>query len=270
MGIRTVVAHSTADAALAARARSPTSRSASGRREPRASYLNIPEHHLGRRPSPTARRSTPATASSRRTPPSRRSAAPAASPSSGRRPRPSASWATRRRRARWPRQAGVPVVPGSEGPLDGVDEAQALADAIGYPGHGQGRGRRRRPRHAHRARARVRCARAFATCQAEAQRRLRLLRALPREVRRGGAARRGAGAGRPERHPRPPGRARLLRPAAPPEAARGVARARPSPPETRAGLLQGRARRRQRRQLRQRGHGGVPRRRATAASTSSR
>src|SRR3970040_750063 len=30
-------------------------------------------------------------------------------------------------------QAGAPGVPGSQGPLDGVDEAQALADAIGYP-----------------------------------------------------------------------------------------------------------------------------------------
>jgi len=31
------------------------------------------------------------------------------------------------------KHAGAPVVPGSEGPLAGVDEAQALADAIGYP-----------------------------------------------------------------------------------------------------------------------------------------
>src|SRR6266700_7133702 len=30
-------------------------------------------------------------------------------------------------------QAGAPVVPGSEGPLNGVDEAQALADDVGYP-----------------------------------------------------------------------------------------------------------------------------------------
>jgi len=31
------------------------------------------------------------------------------------------------------KQAGAPVVPGSEGPLEGVDEAQAVADTIGYP-----------------------------------------------------------------------------------------------------------------------------------------
>src|SRR4029077_11842973 len=31
------------------------------------------------------------------------------------------------------KQAGAPVVPASEGPLDGVDEAQALADSMGYP-----------------------------------------------------------------------------------------------------------------------------------------
>ena len=68
MGIRTVVAYSTADAALAARARWPTSRSASGRPRPRAELPQHPEHHLGRRRSPTARRSIPATGSSRRTP----------------------------------------------------------------------------------------------------------------------------------------------------------------------------------------------------------
>src|ERR1700687_2056983 len=51
------------------------------------------------------------------------------------------------------KQAGAPVVPGSEGPLGGVDEAQALADSMGYPvivkaaagggggGPGVGRGR---------------------------------------------------------------------------------------------------------------------------------
>ena len=31
------------------------------------------------------------------------------------------------------RSAGIPVVPGSEGPLDGEDQARAVADAIGYP-----------------------------------------------------------------------------------------------------------------------------------------
>src|SRR5947199_6493854 len=31
------------------------------------------------------------------------------------------------------RAAGTPIAPGSPGPLDGVDHAQALADQIGYP-----------------------------------------------------------------------------------------------------------------------------------------
>src|SRR5437667_932083 len=65
------------------------------------------------------------------------------------------------------KQAGAPVVPGSEGPLEGVDEAQALADAIGYPvivkaaAGGGGRGMRI-------VRVRDMLAQAFATCQAEA------------------------------------------------------------------------------------------------------
>ncbi len=65
------------------------------------------------------------------------------------------------------KQAGAPVVPGSVGPLDGVDEAQARADEIGYPvivkaaAGGGGRGMRI-------VREREMLARAFATCQAEA------------------------------------------------------------------------------------------------------
>jgi acetyl-CoA carboxylase biotin carboxylase subunit len=64
-------------------------------------------------------------------------------------------------------QAGAPVVPGSKGPLGGVDEAQALADSIGYPvivkaaAGGGGRGMRI-------VREREALARAYATCQAEA------------------------------------------------------------------------------------------------------
>ena len=65
------------------------------------------------------------------------------------------------------RAAGVPVVPGSQGPLDGVDEAQALADEVGYPvmvkaaSGGGGRGMRI-------VRERESLARAYATCQSEA------------------------------------------------------------------------------------------------------
>jgi acetyl-CoA carboxylase biotin carboxylase subunit len=65
------------------------------------------------------------------------------------------------------KHAGAPVVPGSEGPLAGVDEAQSLADAMGYPvivkaaAGGGGRGMRI-------VREREGLARAYATCQAEA------------------------------------------------------------------------------------------------------
>jgi len=65
------------------------------------------------------------------------------------------------------KQAGAPVVPGSTGPLEGVDEAQALADTMGYPvvvkaaAGGGGRGMRV-------VRSREMLARAFATCQSEA------------------------------------------------------------------------------------------------------
>ncbi|MCI0547255.1 MAG: acetyl-CoA carboxylase biotin carboxylase subunit [Candidatus Rokubacteria bacterium] len=64
-------------------------------------------------------------------------------------------------------QAGAPVVPGSHGPLEGVDEAQDLADRVGYPvmvkaaAGGGGRGMRI-------VRDREALPRAFATCQAEA------------------------------------------------------------------------------------------------------
>jgi acetyl-CoA carboxylase biotin carboxylase subunit len=63
--------------------------------------------------------------------------------------------------------AGAPVVPGSQGPVAGVDEAQGFADSIGYPvmvkaaAGGGGRGMRI-------VREREDLARAYATCQAEA------------------------------------------------------------------------------------------------------
>ena len=156
------------------------------------------------------------------------------------------------------KQAGAPVVPGSEGPLEGVDEAQALADTIGYPVDRQGGRGRRRARHAHRPRARH-AGPGLRHLPGGGGPGLRLLGALPREVRRGGAPRRGAGAGRPERYPRAPGRARLLRAAPPPEAPRGESRLGHLRGDARR-PLQGRAHRGQLRQLRVGGHGRVPRR----------
>ncbi len=120
------------------------------------------------------------------------------------------------------KQAGAPVVPGSEGPLDGPDEAEALADDIGYPvmvkaaAGGGGRGMRI-VRDAASPGPRLR------HLPGGGGRRLRRLGALPREVRRGSPPRRGPGARRQERHARAPRRARLLGPAAAPEAPRGVA-----------------------------------------------
>jgi len=65
------------------------------------------------------------------------------------------------------KQAGAPVVPGSEGALPGVDDAAALAEAMGYPvmikaaGGGGGRGMRI-------VREAGALSQAFAACQAEA------------------------------------------------------------------------------------------------------
>ena len=65
------------------------------------------------------------------------------------------------------KQAGAPVVPGSPGPLRGMEEAQELADDIGYPvmlkaaAGGGGRGMRI-------VRDREGLPRAYATCQSEA------------------------------------------------------------------------------------------------------
>src|SRR5262249_29294481 len=89
------------------------------------------------------------------------------------------------------KQAGAPVVPGSEGPLEGVDEAQALADRIGYPvivkaaagGGGRGAGP---------AGGRDMLAQAFATRQAGAGPALRASRAVPEEVVGGARAVHGA------------------------------------------------------------------------------
>src|SRR5215831_7104316 len=64
--------------------------------------------------------------------------------------------------------AGAPVVPGSRGPVGTVDDAQALADEVGYPvivkaaAGGGGRGMRI-------VRERESLPRAYATCQSEAQ-----------------------------------------------------------------------------------------------------
>ena len=118
--------------------------------------------------------------------------------------------------------AGVPIVPGTTEPVDTIEDAGADRRGDRLPDRGQGgRGRRRQglPRRAvgRQARRRVRGRRARG--REVLLRRDRLPGALPARP----APRRGAG---PRRRPRlrdPPRRARLLDPAPPPEAHRGVA-----------------------------------------------
>ena len=118
--------------------------------------------------------------------------------------------------------AGVPIVPGITAPVPDVKAAAKIAKEIGYPvavkaaggGGGQGLPRRARRRQA-RGGLRGRRARGREVLL----RRDRLPRALPARP----APRRGPGPRRRPRQRHPPRRARLLDPAPPPEADRGVA-----------------------------------------------
>ena len=65
--------------------------------------------------------------------------------------------------------AGVPVLPGTIRGVSTYDEAEAVAQQIGYPGHAEGRGRRRRERHAPRRRC-SRLAGALRDASSEAER----------------------------------------------------------------------------------------------------
>ena len=118
--------------------------------------------------------------------------------------------------------AGVPIVPGTTEPVATVADALRIAkERDRLPGRRQGGGRRRRQglsRGALRGRARGRVR------GLEPRRREVLLRphGVPRALSARPAPRRGAGAGRPPRQRDPPGRARLLDPAPPPEGDRGV------------------------------------------------
>ena len=145
----------------------------------------------------------------------------------------------------------------------------SVADAAGYPvilkaaAGGGGRGMRI-------VRSRAEVAAGVRRLPGRGRRGLRLLGDLLEKYIEERAARRGAGARRQERHARAPGRARLLGPASPPEAGRGIAAAGAAAGDA-AGPAQGRPGRGRRGELRQRRHRGVPgRTRARATSTSSR
>ena len=120
------------------------------------------------------------------------------------------------------KKAGVPILPGSDGPIESEDKAIKVAKEIGYPviikatAGGGGRGMRV-VRAVGRAVARVQDG------AARGRGGVRRRRRLPREVHRVAAAHRVPGPRRPARVGRPPRRARVLDPAPPSEAARGVA-----------------------------------------------
>ena len=166
------------------------------------------------------------------------------------------------------KKAGVPMLPGSDGPVENEEKALKVAKDIGYPviikavAGGGGRGMR-----VVRSRADMpqRPANRAARSGGGVRRRRRLRREVPREP----AAHRVPGARRPPRQPRAPRRARVLDPAPAPEAARGVAVAgadRQGPPQD----GQPGRRRRQGGAVHQRRHVRVPDGRRTGSSTSWR
>ena len=122
------------------------------------------------------------------------------------------------------KNAGVPIVPGTTEPVETLEDAEDDRRGHRLPDRGQGRGRRRRQglprrRGARQAPGGVRGRRARG--REVLLRRHRLPRALPARP----APRRGPGARRQGGQHDPPRRARLLDPAPPSEADRGVARA---------------------------------------------
>jgi acetyl-CoA carboxylase biotin carboxylase subunit len=120
------------------------------------------------------------------------------------------------------KKAGVPILPGSDGPIDNEEKALKLAKEIGYPvivkatAGGGGRGMRV-------VRAPAELSHAVKTAQREAEAAFGVGRRLHREVRRVAAPYRVPDPRRSLRIGDPPRRARVLDPAPPPEADRGVA-----------------------------------------------
>ena len=93
-----------------------------------------------------------------------------ASSSSGPRPRRSRRWARRRGARRGSRRLGVPVVPGSDGAVETLDDAFAVAERDRLPGRGEGIRRRRRDRLPRRLRPRHELEAALDAVRADGQR----------------------------------------------------------------------------------------------------
>ena len=121
------------------------------------------------------------------------------------------------------REAGLPLLPGTIEPVATVQEAADVADEIGYPLIIKAVGRRRRARHERRARGRATSSALYKTTRATAQAVFKDYRGLHGALPRGAAPHRGAAGLRQPRQRRLLLRARLLRPAPPPEADRGGA-----------------------------------------------
>ena len=181
-----------------------------------------------------------------------------------------ASWpATRPRAVAAAREAGVPVL-GSSEPSDRRRRAGRRGRGHRLPAVRQGRRRRRRARDAPGRRARPSCARRIEAAMREAESAFGDPTVFLEQAVVEPAPHRGADPRR--RRPGnvdPPLRARLLGAAPAPEGHRDRARAEPRPGAARADLRR-RGRVRPAHRLRQRRHRGVPARRATATTSSSR
>ena len=229
---RTVAVYSEADRGGAARAPRRRGRAASGRRPSRESYLRVDtlldvarrdrrRRHPPRLRLPRRERGVRA----------RRARRPGSSSSARRREAIARHGRQDRGRGAHGRGAGVPVVPGHRSSRSRTRPRRARGRAsIGYPGPAQGRGGRRRQGHARRG-ARPRSSRPRSRAPArEARGRLRRRpRSTSRRLIVAPAPHRDPGAGDRHGNVRPPRRARVLDPAAPPEGDRGepLARRRP-------------------------------------------
>ena len=138
--------------------------------------------------------------------------------------RASSRWATRSRPKEAMAEAGVPVIPGSRGPVWDDEEALAHRRRDRLSGHRQGRRRGRRQGHAGRRTTASELLRVLQTGPQRGASRLRQRRRLHRKGDREPQAHRDPSAGRRAREHRSPGRAGVLPPAPAPEGVRGGAR----------------------------------------------